>query len=487
MNCVDYLLQEHTERSDNFILGRGSSLSYRDLADGVAKLSAWFEQAVGTGNNIILMMPNSHYSVISYLAIMKSGNVVVPLNPQLEKAGFEDIIMRCGAQYAVLSRQVEARIKPDLRQVLTEPNLDELLKAESHVPWQSGKVGNDKLAQIIFTSGSTALPKGVMISHRNIMANTQSIIDYLHLTSADVMEVVLPFFYCYGLSLLHTHLKVGGAIVLNNTFILLNSVIEDLMKYRCTGFAGVPSHFQILLRKTDAFKNSSFPALRYVTQAGGKLHTAFIEEFQKHQPNILFYVMYGQTEATARLSYLPPDRLKDKLGSLGKGIPDVTLKVVNEQGESVAEDEVGEIIAQGDNVMLGYYQDPEETAHTLRDGWLYTGDLARVDADGFIYHAARKKEIIKVGGRRVSPKEIEAVIVGLDGVVDCTISAQEDIVLGEAIKATVVINPDDDKVTESALKMHCAQQLVSYKIPQIFEFTQRLNFNAAGKKVKVEK
>ena len=130
----------------------------------------------------------------------------------------------------------------------------------------------------------------------------------------------MPFYYCYGLSLLHTHLRVGGAVHMNNSFIFIGSVIDDLNTYKCTGFAGVPSHFQILLRKTKDFKTTKFHTLRYVTQAGGKLHTAFIEEFIDAFPDIRFNVMYGQTEATARLSYLPPEDLRRKLGSLGRGI-----------------------------------------------------------------------------------------------------------------------------------------------------------------------
>ncbi len=168
----------------------------------------------------------------------------------------------------------------------------------------------------------------------------------LDLDQNDIMLVVLPFYYCYGLSLLHTHLKVGGSIVLNNSFIFLGSVINDLKDYKCTGFAGVPSHFQILLKKSQSFKTTEFPDLKYVTQAGGKLHAVFIKEFIKSFPEIDFYIMYGQTEATARLSYLPPELVKTKITSIGKAIPGVEFKVVNDKGEEVAIGEEGEIIGK---------------------------------------------------------------------------------------------------------------------------------------------
>jgi acyl-CoA synthetase (AMP-forming)/AMP-acid ligase II len=324
-----------------------------------------------------------------------------------------------------------------------------------------------------------------MISHKNLIANTDSIITYLKLNQDDRMLVVLPFYYCYGLSLLHTHLRVGGSIVLNNSFIFLGSIINNLLDYKCTGFAGVPSHFQILLRKSDNFKSTKFPDLKYVTQAGGKLAPIFIDEFRKSHPEITFIVMYGQTEATARLSYLPPELYEAKKGSMGKGIPGVELKVINEKGGIIKPGEIGEVIARGDNVMLGYFEDEEGTRNAIRNGWLYTGDLGTVDEDGYIFLTARKKEIIKVGGKRISPKEIEAVILELPEVVDCTIEGVEDELLGEALKATVVIRAENGKEAMlDRIKQHCSRHLALYKVPQIFELKEQLVISATGKKIK---
>jgi acyl-CoA synthetase (AMP-forming)/AMP-acid ligase II len=324
-----------------------------------------------------------------------------------------------------------------------------------------------------------------MISHKNLMANTESIITYLKINQNDRMLVVLPFYYCYGLSLLHTHLRIGGSIVLNNSFIFLGSIINNLLDYKCTGFAGVPSHFQILLRKSDNFKKTRFPDLKYVTQAGGKLAPIFIDEFRKSHPEVTFIVMYGQTEATARLSYLPPELYEAKKGSMGKGIPGVELRVVNEKGKRIKPGEIGEVIASGDNIMIGYFGDEEGTRSTIRDGWLYTGDLGTVDQDGYIFLTARKKEIIKVGGKRISPKEIEAVILELPDVVDCTIDGVEDELLGEALKATIVTRGENDKdAMLDKIRQHCSRHLALYKIPQLFELKEQLVISATGKKIK---
>jgi len=281
-------------------------------------------------------------------------------------------------------------------------------------------------------------------------------------------------------------MKVGGSVVFNNNFMFLGAVIDDLNRYGCTGFAGVPSHFQVLLRKSRSFKETSFPSLRYVTQAGGKLHRVFIREFMDSFPDIDFYVMYGQTEATARLSWLPPQRLHDKLGSMGKAIPGVELALMDESGEFIREPGVvGEVVAKGDNIMKGYLGDPEGTAQTLRNGWLHTGDLAYRDEDGFFFLTARVKEIIKVGGKRISPKEIEEVIVSIPGVVDCSISAIDDDVLGEALKAVIVLaDPKDPVMNAEFIKRTCAKKLTSEKIPQVIEFKCNIEIAATGKKVK---
>jgi acyl-CoA synthetase (AMP-forming)/AMP-acid ligase II len=274
-------------------------------------------------------------------------------------------------------------------------------------------------------------------------------------------------------------------MVLNNTFMMLNTVIDDLKQYQCTGFAGVPSHFQILLRKSGWFRQMNFPRLKYVTQAGGKLPKAFIKEFVETFPEVKFYVMYGQTEATARLSYLPPELVLTKLGSIGKGIPGVKLEVLDKNGAPVRRGEVGELAATGKNIMFGYFHDEELTASTIRDGKLYTGDLGTVDEDGFIYIVAREKEFLKVGGERVSPKEIEEVIVRLPEVVDCSILGVPDDMLGEAIKALVVLN-NGRSLTEDDIIAHCTRHLSSTRIPKYVEFLDKIPVSDTGKKVKAQ-
>ena len=219
----------------------------------------------------------------------------------------------------------------------------------------------------------------------------------------------------------------------------------------------------------------------------GKLHNEFIQEFAEAFPAVDFYVMYGQTEATARLSYLPPEKVGDKIGSIGNAIPGVELEIHNENGTPVDINEVGEIVARGDNIMAGYYKDVKGTSETLKNGWLHTGDLAKKDKDGLIYLTARKKEILKVGGRRISPKEIEAVVLTVGDVVDCTISGVYDEVLGEALHAKVVITDKNrEEETRELIVKACSERLASYKIPQIVEFEDKIRISSTGKKIKAQ-
>ncbi|MEE4117013.1 MAG: AMP-binding protein [Marinilabiliaceae bacterium] len=506
MNAVDYFFENTSTLEKNFLVGR-EEISYKDLYNDVIGLAAWLNENYGKEKNIFILSVNNLFFLKTYLAIIKSGNVCIPLDPATEKDNFAYIHDLTKPDLIFITPEVNRRLQlnednlifPD---TLPEPgtknhepvtrNHEPVTRTEESKTTSSAKPNHEpgifdseRCAELIFTSGSTGKPKGVILSHKNLIANTRSIVEYLELKEDDRMLVVLPFYYCYGLSLLHTHLRVGGSIVFNNSFIFLGAVINDLKNHECTGFAGIPSHFQILLRKSDTFKETAFPYLKYVTQAGGKLAPIFIDEFREAHPETKFIVMYGQTEATARLSWLPPDIYLAKRGSIGKGIPNVELKVVNADGEPVKPGETGEVIARGDNIMSGYFHDPEGTAQALRRGWLYTGDLGTVDEEGYIFLTARSKEIIKVRGKRISPKEIEAVILAINGVIDVTIQGVEDDIEGEALKADIVIRKEmKGLITEQYVMDHCSKHLAMFKIPRFYDIHDNLTITATGKKIK---
>ncbi len=482
MNAFDYFFENTSTLEKPFLVG-GETITFKELYKSSLNLSFWLNNKVGTNKNIILISVNNLFFLKAYLAIIKSGNICIPLDPNTEKDNFAYITGLTEPAIVFMTRETHKLLPVNDLKCILPDEIPEESRFDNVVPYNS--TNSDNCAEIIFTSGSTGKPKGVMISHKNLIANTGSIIEYLNLMSDDRMLVVLPFYYCYGLSLLHTHLRIGGSIVYNNSFIFLGTVINNLLSHNCTGFAGVPSHFQILMRMSDTFKKTKFPYLRYVTQAGGKLAPVFIDEFREAFPETKFFVMYGQTEATARLSFLPPEKYETKKGSMGKGIPGVELRVVDKNGEKIKPGETGEVIAKGDNIMMGYYADAESTINSLKDGWLWTGDLGEVDEDGFIYLTARKNEIIKVRGKRITPKEIEAVILQIPEVVDCSIEGIDDSIEGETLKATIVLKDGTrEMINEDLIKRHCAKHLASFKIPYIFDFKERITISATGKKIK---
>ncbi|MEE9193650.1 MAG: AMP-binding protein, partial [Thermodesulfobacteriota bacterium] len=413
---------------------------------------------------------NSLFFIISYLSILKSGCVAVLLNNRIGEDDFREIWNETEA--AALFVQQKFKDKFPYDNIYTEEDINNIITDNQGL--NDSTLSND-IAIIVYTSGSTGEQKGVMLSHSNIISNTNSIIEYLKLTSDDRMEVTLPFYYCYGTSLLHTHLRVGGSLVLNKS-IFLGSVLKEINEYKCTGFAGVPSTFQILLKKTK-FTNTTFPSLRYITQAGGKLPNNFILEVADSLP-VDFYVMYGATEATARLSYLPPNLIRKKVGSIGKGIPGVKLEVLDENNIQVMPGENGEIVASGGNIMLGYFKDPIETSNVLKNGKYYTGDLATIDEDGYIYIVGRKKHFIKSAGYRISPNEIESKILELPEINECVVFGVPEDLMGEAIVA--IVESRNVGIRDKILS-HC-NSLPSYKIPQIVKVVEKIPLNTSCKK-----
>jgi len=475
MNFADYLF-EQTKTLEGTALGGYDtpSISYAQLWHDVQRLAAALPASLG--ERYLLLGNNSTFFVTCYLATLYSGNVVVPLEPRIGADDLADVARSCGPRAIFVDQHLRDRcaVLPPSTEVFTALDLP------AGDPSTVAPIVNDETlgGVIIFTSGTLGKRKGVMLSHGNLRSNTASIIEYLELTSDDRMLVTLPFSYCYGASLLHTHLRVGGSLVFSNS-ISLGAVIKEIDRYACTGFAGVPATFQILINKFG-FLDHTFPSLRYLTQAGGKLPDEYIEQLANDFPHKAFFVMYGATEATARLSYLPPALVREKLGSIGKGIPGVTLAVLDGKGQPVAPGETGEITAVGPNIMLGYYKDLEATRETLRDGRLFTGDLATVDEDGYIFVRGRAKQFIKSAGHRISPVEIEATIFGVPGVEDCRVIGVPDDVMGEAVVAVVQPRQNAAGIRADVLA-RCRQSLPSFKQPRRVECVKTLPLNASMK------
>lgn len=495
-NVAGYLLGgKHPDREALVTLD--GTHTYGELTSASACVAGYLlAKGCGKGDRVVLIADNGLFWVASYLGILWAGMVCVPLPPAINPQDLEHILKTTEARFAFLQARLLAKHAENFRAcnivvdkaaptgdgkpvVISFAQLrnDCLNFADLH------SIQKNELAALMFTSGSTGEPRGVMVSHGNIIANTDSIVDYLQLTASDRMMTVLPFHYCFGTSLLHTHLRVGARLVLDQRFMYPEVILQRMIEAECTGFAGVPSHFQILLRNSS-LRSRTFPHLRHVQQAGGQLAPVFIRELKETLPNTQVFIMYGQTEATARLSYLPPELLDQKLGSVGKGIPGVKLRVVDESGKPVHPGEVGEIVATGENVTLGYWREPDETASRFRDGGLHTGDLATVDADSFIYIVDRAQDFLKCGGKRVSCRQIENQLQSFECLLEAAVLGIPDEILGEAVQAFVVARMPDCPSFHECFGKFCREHLPPQLAPKTFRIVPSLPKNSSGKVAK---
>ena len=443
---------------------------YSELFRGIASVRAFLEKNVKKGERVGILCENGFGFASSYLACFSAGVVAVPMNTTNYSTEIDYITQDCQIQAVLASARLFGSIGDSPRKFL----IQDILKAGAG-GYKISDVKDDELALLMYTSGSTGKPNAVKLTHRNLLANTLSIVEYLGMKAADRMMAVLPFYYCYGASLMHTTLVSGGTLVINNKFMFPQKVVDEIVQKGCTIFAGVPSTYKILMSKSRLHEATS---LRYALQAGGHLPPTDLSRLQGMLPQTKVIVMYGQTEATSRLSYLPHEFFGSKTGSIGKGIPGTELQVVDEHGVHVKPGDVGEIKARGDNVSQGYWNRPEETAKTFRGGWLYTGDMATVDADGFIYVVGRSKDFIKAGGNRFSAMEVEDLISSIEGVDNVAVVGVPDDILGESVHAFVVSKAD---VKEEDVISLCRGRLAPYKVPKNVTFVKELPLNAFGK------
>lgn len=468
---------------------------YRELDRAASRFAAGLRQAgVRQGERVVLMIDGTVEYLIAYYGVLRAGAIAVPVAPDMRGRSLLHLIEHCGAVAAIVggeSAPSVARCTTEtspLRCVIAlsttvpsipRPVLDfATLAAGPGLLEDPGTTEHD-VAAIHYTSGTTGQPKGAMLTHRNLVANVNSIVEYLELGPSDVAAMVLPFYYVYGSSVLHTHLAAGGSIVPAGTLAYPATVLAAIQKFRCTGFAGVPSTYLKLLG-FPAFSSYDLSSLRYLTNAGAAMSPPVVDMVTAKLPHARLFLMYGQTEATARLSYLPPEYVKTKRGSAGKAIPGVELAIRDAEGRELPRGELGEIVARGANIMLGYWADPVETARVLRPEGLRTGDMARMDEEGFLFISGRASEMIKSGGRRISPLEIEEVLLAIPGVAECAVIGEPDPVLGEAIAAYVVAAPGAT-LDERTVLRGCLDELPRAKLPVRVRFVASLPRTHNGK------
>lgn len=515
-NLFDILLTGAAHNPDRVaVFHSGKSITYRELVAASVRVGETLEK-LPKGSRVGLLCENSINYVIGFFAVCAAGHVVVPLDTSLKPEALLNILTDCGATGLIMSNRFASAATrltgedSSIELVVTEEPVElenRSLNAASFAELLEGEIPptipeavqtklehlaapalpevdnlkdySDDLAAIFYTSGSTGASKGVMLSDRNLLSNTLGTADYLGLTADDSVIVILPLYYIYGNSLLLTHLLCGARLVIENRFAYPQVVLQTMIEQKVTGFSGVPSNFMILLRN-DGFNSKELPHLRYLTQAGGALPPHLISNLIDAFPNREVFIMYGQTEASPRISYLPPDLLPANIGSVGVPVSGVTLKICDEKGQELPQGESGEVVVSGPNVMLGYFNQPEEQSQVLKDGCLYTGDLGRIDEAGLLWLTSRQKEIIKVGGNRVSAREVEECLLTHPEVVEAAVIGVPDDILGEALKAVVVISAGC-LLDAKAVQKHCQALLGPNKTPKHVVFMDKLPRYQSGK------
>jgi len=481
----------------------GQRLTYAQIEERANRIAnGLLALGVRRGERVAVWLPNSVEAVVAIFAILKAGATFTVINPTTKPDKLACVLNNCAASAlfapgrrgeqvahlfdAVPSLRVAVMCgKGAIQATDAHPSVTAFPQLlELHPPARLSCPTIDvDLACLIYTSGSTGEPKGVMSTHANMVFAASSIIQYLENVPEDIVINVLPLSFDYGLYQLLMVFKFGGTLVLERTFAFPAAVLQRVEQEQVTGFPGVPTVFAMLLQMDlGKFDLSS---LRYLTNTAAALPVEHIQRLRDAFPWARLYSMYGLTECKRTL-YLPPEELDRRPGSVGIAIPGTEVWIEDEDGNRLGPEGVGELVVRGSHVMQGYWGDPDETAKRYRPGrypaerFLYTGDLFKMDEEGFLYFIARKDDIIKSRGEKVAPKEVEGVLYRLPGVVEAAVIGVPDELLGQAIKAFVVCG-DDHYLTEKDVLRHCAQHLEDFMVPKYVEFRDSLPKTSSGK------
>lgn len=483
----------------------GESISYQALnqqSDALAQ--TLLEMGLKPQDRVIIFLDNCIETVISLYGILKAGGIFVPLNTSLkadklayilDNAQADILITHTSKARIVLQAIANTQNKPKSIWISPSPVLPQaIITATPSMDWKEviqtpssirpcPQITSDDLAALIYTSGSTGEPKAIMQPHGKMTAVCKSIISYLGNRPDDVILNVLALSFGYGLYQVLMSVMFGGTVVLEKSFVYLHDVLSKIAAYKVTAFPLVPTVAAMLLNLNNV-SAYDFSSLRYITSAGAALPAEHTRRMRSIWPHIKIIPMHGLTECV-RTCYLPYEQIDKRPDSVGIPIPGCRLTIVDEQGNELSNGQVGELIVSGINVMEGYWKDPELTAKVFRKGsdgqvWLYSGDLFKRDSEGYLYFVARKDDMIKTRGERVSPKEVENVLLRIDGIVEAAVVGIPDPILGQVPKAFLVKNKDSH-LTEADVMLYATQNMENFMVPKYVEFLPELPRTQNGK------
>jgi acyl-CoA synthetase (AMP-forming)/AMP-acid ligase II len=452
-------------------------------AAGMVSRAVRDRRAFAPGERVIALLPNSAEYVAAFYGVLSAAGVVVPVSPASEPGALRAVLTSTAPVVVITNRRILAT-RPDLRHLRTE-TVDLAVAAapyrqeadEGHARQATG----DELAAIFFTGGSTGSPKGVMLSHRNFMANARAIQEYLRIGPGERPLCVLPFHHAFGNSVWHSHLLAGATIVLAGQTMFPETIVAALADHKCTSLSGVPDLFRLLIERSSLGK-TPLPEMRYMAVAGGALTRDLALEVAGRIAPARFYVMYGQTEATARLAYLPPDLLGIAPdGAIGRAVPGMSLEVVDEHDRPAAAGVVGELRAKGPGIMLGYWRNLQATTERLRSGWLYTGDLASCDSDGLICLLGRRNSFVKVAGYRVDPADLEEFALRRLAAHQAVAVAYESGAVGTRLALYLRRDSAAPGLSGPEMTARCRAELPRHSVPDLIEVVKDFPLTSALK------
>jgi long-chain acyl-CoA synthetase len=471
------------------IVFRNENITFRELAEKVKEKAVGLRKyGIMNGSHVGLIIGNKPEYAVAYFACVALGATVIPINPLFKENEISYILNDSEAIAVIVDEIGLAEVNKAEDSLSTVKMIISLQSTDSYIAWNDvhGVADDfflesknlDDHAQIIYTSGTTGRPKGAIITHGNIEWMTETCTRMTEVTHEDRVLVVLPLFHAYAKlqGLLQCVLK-GCTIYLEERFIP-GVILQKLADYKITIYLGVPTMYTMFL-SLPTINELDFSHLRLAGCGGASLPMEIIEKVNTAM-GVELGEGYGQTESTVMISCFPPN-VEKQYGSVGLPLPGIELKIVEPSGREVPVGEVGEIIFRGPNAMKGYYKKEEETKDTIKDGWVYTGDLGRQDERGFLYIVDRKKDLIIRGGFNVYPREVEEVLYTHPDIVECAVIGESDPVFGEEVAAYIVTKVS--RIPEEIVTF-CKQHLVHYKVPRKIYFLAELPKTATGKILK---
>lgn len=490
-------LRKHSDRFQNktALMYRDVRLSYKKLNERVNSLAnALLELGVRKGDRVLVFLFNSNEMLETMFACAKIGAIFVPVNVRLSADEVEYIVRHASGRMFIYDKRLELVAKKIQTRVMSVDhfivtgliNGDKVIAyehilANSSQEEPSFEIKHDDVHMIIYTSGTTGAPKGVMLTHGNTQWNAINGVNFASIRETDITYTVAPLFHIGGIGIFTTPiLYMGGTVILSDIFDP-KLTLETIKKERVTTLFLVPSMW-LAMMATPQWEQYDLSSLRINISGGAPCPLPVLEFFQSK--GIPFYEGFGMTETAPSVSLLDEQNSIRKRGSVGKALLHTEIKIVDPSDREVPDNKVGELVVKGVNVFAGYWNDPEETKRALKDGWFYTGDLARVDAEGYLYMVDRKKDMIISGGENIYPVEIEQVLARMPNVKEVSVIGVPDQRWGESSKAFVVLKDPEKGISLQDIHTFCEGKLARFKFPKELEILSELPRNATGKVLK---